>query len=380
MELTKFLAILAVVLPVAYGAPTSTASSLHPKILEAMKRDLGLDAEAATSRVAREIKAADVIDALRTSTGASFAGAWLSDDGATISVAVTDESLAADVTAAGAVPVIVSNSLTKLQEAQLALDNLDIEQPSTLDSESAPTGIAAYYVDLESNKLVIEALSASTAHAEELAAQVGLEASEFEVRTVEEMPTTFATVRGGDAYYINNAGRCSVGFGVTAGGFVTAGHCGTAGNTATTSVGGTNIGSFSGSVFPGNDMAYVRGSSGNTYPGLINNYNGGSLPVSGSTQTGVGGSICRSGSTTGVYCGSVRALGATVTYSQGRVTGLTQTNVCAEPGDSGGSWYTGAQAQGVTSGGSGNCRSGGTTYFQPVNPILSRFGVSLSRS
>jgi streptogrisin C len=377
MELTKFLAILAVVLPVAYGAPTATASSLHPQILEAMKRDLGLDAEAATSRVAREVKAADVIEALRTSTGASFAGAWLSDDGATISVAVTDESLAAEVTAAGAVPVVVSNSLTKLQEAQLALDKIDIEQPSTLDSESAPTGIAAYYVDVESNKFVIEALSASTAHAEELAAQVGLEASEFEVRTVEEMPTPYVAVRGGDAFYIGG-GRCSVGFSVTQGGFVTAGHCGTAGQRVTTSS-GAQIGTFSGSTFPGNDYAYVAGSSGNTYPGVVNNYSGGTISISGSTATGVGGSICRSGSTTGVYCGSVRALGATVTYSQGRVTGLTQTNVCAEPGDSGGSWYTGSQAQGVTSGGSGNCNSGGTTYFQPVNPILSRYGVTLAR-
>jgi streptogrisin C len=378
MELTKFLAILAVVLPVAYGAPTEAASSLHPQILAAMKRDLGLDADQATSRVARELQATDVIEALRTSTGASFAGAWLSDDGATLSVAVTDEALAAEVSAAGATPVIVSNSLTKLQEAQLALDNIDIEQPSTFDSESAPTGIASYYVDVEANKFIIEALAASTAHAEDLAAQVGLEASEFEVRVVEEMPSTFVNVRGGDAYYINGSSRCSVGFSVT-GGFVSAGHCGTAGATASTSS-GTTIGRFSGSVFPGSDYAYIAGTSGNTYQGLINNYSGGTIRVTGSTQAGVGSAICRSGSTTGVFCGSVRALGATVTYSQGRVTGLTQTNVCAEPGDSGGSFYSGTQAQGVTSGGSGNCNSGGTTYFQPVNPILSRYGLTLTRS
>ena len=35
------------------------------------------------------------------------------------------------------------------------------------------------------------------------------------------------------------------------------------------------------------------------------------------------------------------------------------------------------QAQGVTSGGSGNCTVGGTTYFQPVNEILSAYGLSL---
>ena len=66
-----------------------------------------------------------------------------------------------------------------------------------------------------------------------------------------------------------------------------------------------------------------------------------------------------------------------MTYPQGTVTGLTRTNVCAEPGDSGGSFISGSQAQGVTSGGSGNCTSGGTTYFQPVNEILSAYGLTL---
>ncbi|TGJ78386.1 hypothetical protein E0Z10_g10384, partial [Xylaria hypoxylon] len=114
--------------------------------------------------------------------------------------------------------------------------------------------------------------------------------------------------------------------------------------------------------------------------GQINGYGAANLPVSGSTASGVGASICRSGSTTGIHCGTVGALGATVNYAEGSVTGLTRTSVCAEPGDSGGSFYSGAQAQGVTSGGSGNCASGGTTYFQPVNEILSTYGLTLVRS
>jgi hypothetical protein len=326
-------------------------------------------------RTASTLKATEVIEQLRTSTGNSFGGAWLVDG--ELHVAVTDEALTSEVTAAGATPVVVSNSISKLEEAKKALDNLDIE--ATLGKRSDETGIAAYYVDLTANKLVLEALSGSTAHAEELAKQVGLVESEFEVKVVGEMPTTFATVRGGDAYYINNAARCSVGFSVTTG-FVSAGHCGTSGSTAATTSGST-LGTFSGSVFPGNgDYSYIRGSSGNTFQGAINNYSGGTIAVSGSTASGVGASICRSGSTTGVHCGTVRALGATVTYSQGRVTGLTQTNVCAEPGDSGGSFYSGSQAQGVTSGGSGDCSSGGTTYFQPVNEILSAYGLTLARA
>ncbi|KAJ0107733.1 Streptogrisin-C [Diaporthe amygdali] len=379
MELLGFLAFLAAVLPVAYGAPTQAANSVHPEILAAMKRDLGLDAEQATARVARDVSAATVIEQLRTSTGNSFGGAWIAEDGTTLNVGVTDEALAAEVTAAGATPAIVANSISKLEEAKLALDNIEIEQPSTLATDSADTGIAAYYVDVAANKLVLEALAGSTAHAEELAAQVGLVASEFEVRTVETMPTTFATVLGGDAYYINRAARCSIGFSVTTG-FVSAGHCGTAGSSATTSS-GASLGTFSSSVFPGSaDMSYIRTVSGTTLSGYIDGYGSGNLPVSGSTASATGASICRSGSTTGVHCGTVRALGATVNYSEGRVTGLTQTNVCAEPGDSGGSFYTGAQAQGVTSGGSGDCSSGGTTYFQPVNEILSTYGLTLVKA
>ncbi|KAI1402212.1 trypsin-like cysteine/serine peptidase domain-containing protein [Hypoxylon fuscum] len=378
MELTRFLAFLAVVLPVAYGAPTQATTSLHPKLLEAMKRDLGLNTEQATARVARDIWASDVIEQLRTSAGDSFAGAWIAEDGTTLNVAVTDQALAAEVAAAGATPAIVANSFSKLEEAKLALDNMDIEQPKTLATDSANSGIAAYYVDVAANKLVIEALADSTAHAEALAAQVGLVASEFEVRTVEEMPTTFATVIGGDAYIIDRAFRCSVGFSVTTG-FVSAGHCGSVGSAATTSS-GASLGTFSGSVFPGSaDMSYVRTVSGTTLSGTIDGYGTGNLPVSGSTVSATGASICRSGSTSGVHCGTVRSLGATVTYAEGRVTGLTQTNVCAESGDSGGSFYTGSQAQGVTSGGSGDCTRGGITYFQPVNEILSTYGLTLVR-
>lgn len=377
MELTKFLAVLAAVLPLAYGAPSKTATSLHPEILAAMKRDLGLDAEQATARVAREVSAADVIEQLRTSTGASFAGAWFAEDGTTLNVGITDEALAVEVTAAGATPAVVSNSLTKLEEAKKALDNLDFAE--ALNKRSAGSGIASYYVDVVANKVVLEALADSTGAAEALAQQVGLDASEFEVRIVETMPTTFATVYGGDAYIIEQSARCSVGFSVTTG-FVSAGHCGSAGDSVTTSS-GASLGTFSASVFPGSaDMSYIRTVSGTTLTGYIDGYGQGNLPVSGSTVAAVGSSICRSGSTTGVHCGTVGALGVTVSYSQGRVTGLTQTSVCAEPGDSGGSFYTGAQAQGVTSGGSGDCSSGGTTFFQPVNEILSTYGLTLVRA
>jgi hypothetical protein len=378
MELTKFLGFLAATLPLAYGAPAATASNLHPKILAAMKRDLGLDAADATARVAREVAASAVIEEL--SSTKSFAGAWVSDNGNTINVGVTDEAEAKTVTAAGAKAHIVANKYSKLQEAKESLDELHKADASVFDigNGDSTTGIAAWYVDVIANKVVLSALAGSTAHAEELATEVGLAEGEFEVRTIDSMPTTFATIEGGTAYLIGGSSRCSVGFSV-GGGFVTAGHCGSVGASVSTQ-GGESLGSFAGSTFPGDDMAFVSTSGGHDLSPYINGYGSGSLPVTGNSVAPVGSSICRSGSTTGVHCGQVEAEGVSVTYPQGTIYGTTQTSVCAEPGDSGGSFYTGAQAQGVTSGGSGNCRTGGVTYFQPVNPILSAYGLTLVRS
>jgi streptogrisin B len=61
----------------------------------------------------------------------------------------------------------------------------------------------------------------------------------------------------------------------------------------------------------------------------------------------------------------------------GTVRGMIQTTVCAEPGDSGGPLYANHVALGLTSGGSGDCRRGGTTFFQPVAAALAAYGVSV---
>jgi streptogrisin C len=91
----------------------------------------------------------------------------------------------------------------------------------------------------------------------------------------------------------------------------------------------------------------------------------------------VGAAVCRSGSTSGTHCGTILAKNQTVVYPEGAVTGLTRTNACAEAGDSGGPWLAGDQAQGVTSGGSGDCTTGGETFFQPVNEILAINNLTL---
>ncbi|GAA1144109.1 hypothetical protein GCM10009630_48210 [Kribbella jejuensis] len=188
-------------------------------------------------------------------------------------------------------------------------------------------------------------------------------------------------IAGGDAIY-GGQYRCSLGFNVRSGStyyFLTAGHCGNiASSWYANSSKTTLLGTTYGSSFPGNDYAIVQYSSSYTnHPGTVDLYNGSSQDITSAGNASVGQAVKRSGSTTGVHSGTVTAVNATVNYAEGTVTGLIKTNVCAEGGDSGGALFAGTVALGLTSGGSGNCSSGGTTYFQPVTEALSRYGVSV---
>ncbi|MFG1910785.1 S1 family peptidase [Kribbella sp. NPDC048928] len=188
-------------------------------------------------------------------------------------------------------------------------------------------------------------------------------------------------IAGGDAIY-GGQYRCSLGFNVRSGStyyFLTAGHCGNiASSWYANSAKTTLLGSTYGSSFPGNDYAIVKYSTSYTnHPGTVDLYNGSSQDITSAGNATVGQAVKRSGSTTGVHSGTVQAVNATVNYAEGTVTGLIKTNVCAEGGDSGGALFAGTKALGLTSGGSGNCSSGGTTYFQPVTEALSRYGVSV---
>ncbi|GGU79030.1 serine protease [Lentzea flava] len=350
--------------PAAPVAPTGSDTESYPaELLQAVQRDLGLNAEQARVRLASDQKSSELAEQAKTSLGDAFGGAWIDQTSGRLTVAVTKSGLSVS----GADVQVVKNSLTQLNGTK-----------SVLDLMSAPSAITSWRVDEKSNSVVIEVnKNARDAAADKFIATAKSIGSTVTVEEVTESPKPLYDLRGGDAIYMGG-GRCSLGFSVQ-GGFVTAGHCGRAG----TAVSGYNrvaAGTFAASVFPGNDYAHVRTNANWTPRPWVNRYGGANVIVKGSSEAAVGAQICRSGSTTGWHCGSVQAKNQTVNYPQGTVRGLTRTNVCAEPGDSGGSWVAGSgwgQAQGVTSGGSGNCSSGGTTYFQPVNPILSRYGLRL---
>ncbi|UVS78898.1 S1 family peptidase [Actinokineospora sp. UTMC 2448] len=346
------------------GAATAVPE-VAPELLAAMQRDLGMTADAALERLAAEADAAGAEQRLAAALPDAFGGAWFDASRNVLVVGVTDAARADAVRADGAVPQVVRHSA---RELDAVVDRLD--------AAKAPAGVTGWYVDVQRNTVTITTATGTAKAAEAFAARAGVADTTTVVESA-EAPRPLYDVRGGDAYYPGNS-RCSIGFSVQ-GGFVTAGHCGRVG-TSTSGYNRVAQGTVRGSSFPGDDMGWVQVNSSWTPTGVVNRYNGGTVSVSGSSEAPVGASVCRSGSTTGWRCGTIQAKNQTVRYSQGAVYGLTRTSACAEGGDSGGSWLSGNQAQGVTSGGSGNCSWGGTTYFQPVNEILNRYGLRLITS
>lgn len=299
---------------------------------------------------------------------ASTAGSYYDAATKTMVVNVTTTAAADAVRAAGATPRVVEHSAAELTKAGDVVKSADIAG-------------TAWAVDPHSDALVIKADSRVTGA--QLATLKKSTAGYGDAVRVERVSGTFSKLlNGGQAIY-TSSWRCSLGFNVrnssaTTYYFVTAGHCTEGYPAYYTSPGGTYIGPTTGYSFPTNDYGIVRYDSSVTHPGTVNLYNGTSQDITSAANAFVGESVKRSGSTTGLHSGTVQALNATVNYGGGDVVyGMIQTNVCAEPGDSGGSLFDGTKAIGLTSGGSGNCSSGGTTFFQPVTEALSAYGVSV---
>ncbi|MFF2187142.1 S1 family peptidase [Streptomyces sp. NPDC058155] len=351
---------------------TSTPASASKKapasdgVLSAMQKEFGLTKSEAVARLAAEKTATAVETKAERAAGAAYGGSWFSAADNSLTVALTDGKKAAAVRATGATVKLVKHSERALDATMKRIDAL-----------SAPAGVSSWRVDPKSNRVVVNVL-ASERDTKAVAAFVAKAEKTGPVTVAEttDAPSTVAAgTVGGDPYYTGNV-RCSIGFSVH-GGFVTAGHCGPRGQ----SVRGWDnsaIGNFQGSSFPGNDYAWVNVANGWwTVPVVLGWGSVSDQLVRGSNEAPVGASICRSGSTTHWRCGNLLAKNVTVNYSQGAVHQMVQTSACAEGGDSGGSFISGDQAQGVTSGASGNCTSGGQSFYQPINEILSTYGLTL---
>lgn len=245
----------------------------------------------------------------------------------------------------------------------------------------ADIGGTAWTIDEKANRVVLLVDDTVTArHVNQIRRGAGALARAIVVQHVNGTLRRFN--QGGNAIYADAGWRCSLGFNVRVDGadhFLTAGHCtdrGARWYTDPLLLG--HLGRTVGSSFPGDDFGIVRYDSLVPPPGTVT-CNGATIDITQAAEATVGMSVQRSGGTTGCRSGSVTGLNYTVNYGGGDVvSGLIRTDVCAEPGDSGGPLFAGNHAIGLTSGGTGNCVAGGMTFAQPVTEALSVYGAALS--
>lgn len=273
---------------------------------------------------------------------------------------------------AGGIGLVVTATLLLPAAAPAAPRHFGADRLAAASHAVQQSGVRgiAWYVDASADRVVVTADSTvSSAALATITTSVGTDAAALRI---EHASGVFRSlVSAGDAIY-GGRYRCSLGFNVVQGStyyFLTAGHCGkVAKEWFTNSSHATLIGPTINYSFPKNDYALVRYDNASlSHPGGFS-----------AANAFVGESVKRTGSTTGTHSGTVTALNVTVRYQGGgTVSGMIQTTVCAEPGDSGGPLYDGTKALGITSGGSGDCKSGGTTFYQPVPEAASAYGVTV---
>ncbi|KUJ41359.1 streptogrisin [Streptomyces albus subsp. albus] len=309
--------------------------------------------------------AGQLAENLHSDLGDDAAGAYYDPGRRTLVVNVMSEEAGEKARAAGAEAKMVRHSLASLEEAR-----------RTLKDKAAIPG-TSWAMNPKLNQVVVTADSTVTgadlARIDEVVTSLGDRAAMRRSAT-----PLRPLISGGDAIWGSGA-RCSLGFNVTKGGepyFLTAGHCTNMVDSWSDTQGGTQVAATAGSSFPGDDYGIAAYTTTIAHPSAVDLYSG-SQQITQAGDPIVGQQVQRSGSTTHVHSGDVTGLDATVNYQEGTVEGLIQTDVCAEPGDSGGSLYSGTTALGLTSGGSGNCTSGGETFFQPVTEALRATGSQI---
>ncbi|PPS83585.1 S1 family peptidase [Streptomyces sp. MH60] len=331
------------------------------------------DGAAAAPRTLKAADASDLAARLAGLLGDTFAGSYYDSGARQLVVNVVpgdNDQVVVQAEKAGAEVREVDNTMGELRSGA-----------RTLKSEASIPG-TSWAIDPRTNKILVTADSTVTGDRwDRLESTVeGLGSGMATVRKSAGTFKTFAS--GGDAIFGGGA-RCSLGFNVTAGdgspAFLTAGHCGVAADQWSDAQDAAPVATVDQAVFPGEgDFALVTYDDPATEAPSEVDLGDQTLPISGAAEATVGQEVLRMGSTTGLADGQVLGLDATVNYPEGTVTGLIQTDVCAEPGDSGGSLFTrDGLAIGLTSGGSGDCTVGGETFFQPVTTALEAVGATL---
>src|SRR5688572_21094810 len=389
-------------LPLVFAMAASAAGpadNMSPTLRAAMQRDLGLSSAQLSQYLRIERLATLQQSQLAKAQGRNFAGSWIERQAnGTFKLVVATTAVRTPRGNSDIAFRSARHSFADLNASKAHLDTM-VERGGKV-----PQGVYSWYVDLQSNSVVVGIGKGGQKAGIDFVAASGANAGHVRFVVEEEQARKLAALEGGHGF-LRNPGdgylyACSIGFNALKGStpvYVTAGHCGNAGENVflegTAGTGpqwtlGLQIGSFTASEFPnpgqsGPDRAYVT-ISGHTQVAGVHGWNSADVIVKGSTAGGVGTAICRSGRTSGWRCGTIDLVNVSVNYTTGEtITGVNRTTACSEGGDSGGSFITGpGQAQGVLSGGSGSCKgkqpnNRTRSYFQPLNPILTTYGLTL---
>ncbi len=230
----------------------------------------------------------------------------------------------------------------------------------SLDESLAKNSDVSY--DYGTNRIIVSVESSPSVKNVSISERLMTQASQSGIRidvVSRDTKISEATARGGMSY-----GGCTGGFigkpssGSTYRGIITAKHC----TSRPSSYDGNPTTSSGSSTILGKDLRFTRFASGaynNTF-----RYDSGSFRSATSTINPVVGAVaCKYGTVTGRFCTTIAKNGVSVDGN----TGMSQTvNGSVQPGDSGGPWYYGNSAMGITY---------GYTYpaGQPTNPTTDLF-------
>ncbi|MBB1253058.1 streptogrisin B precursor [Streptomyces sp. OF3] len=192
-------------------------------------------------------------------------------------------------------------------------------------------------------------------------------------------------IRGGNVLH-STSGSCVVAVNAARGEQrygVMAGHCGGLGTVWYADAGlrrPVAVGESAG--HPSRQYVVIRYTSTEfAYPSeLVGDSVTGPVRVTGVRSPAPGLAVCHRTATIGLRCGTITAVNQTVNLPQGTLTGLFRASLCAEPGDTliGTPAHSGSQIVGFLLAASGNCRTGGTTFHQPLAPILAAHNLTVA--
>ncbi|MBN7138681.1 hypothetical protein A7A76_06100 [Lysobacter enzymogenes] len=392
---------------IALAAPAANAAEADaraaptladPVLTNALSRDLDIS-PAQLPRLLRVQRHAGAEEArIRREFGEDFAGSWIerAPDGVSRLVVATSGRQRASVSCSelcGSVEVRqVRYRWSRLQASKQRLD--EALKSRRIGIHKPLRGIHTWHVDPVSNRVVVRIARDAGPELADFIAASGADIDAMRLEYMDGVPQPTNWIYGGISYITASGGGCTSGFAAykaAAPGVVTAGHCGTAPDRIDvdwSGIGRTYFGVFENSRFPGADRGWIRSSASYAVSAQIYDWNGGYIAVKGSAEAPIGATVCRAGPKTAYRCGQITAKQVTVNYPIGALYNMSEGNNCSGLGDSGGPWIDPlGQAQGIQSGNSGvssaghNCdmpASQRRSWFDPINPILSEFGLVLA--